>query len=187
MVEFSTILSFIQAGGIVVGVAYYILNIENNRRNQELTLKSQELTRQAQEQATETRHTQLYMQVFNMTMNNRTFMDSYFKLNAYPWKDYDDFVESIGFNGPEITELGYELLHVTSVLEGIGVMVKENMLEIHLIAVFMSAVTRMLWEKIESYVWKYREAVDLPRWISEYEYLYNELMKYNKEHPELAT
>jgi hypothetical protein len=40
MVEFDTILSFIQATGIIVGVGYYILNIENNRKNQELALKT---------------------------------------------------------------------------------------------------------------------------------------------------
>ena len=180
MASFELLAIILTGLGLTASIVYYSTILRNANKTRELQLR-------AQEQATETRHTQLYMQIFNMTMNNRTFIDSYFKLNAYPWKDYDDFVESIGFNGPEITELGYELLHVTSVLEGIGVMVKENMLEIHLIAVFMSAVTRMLWEKIESYVWRYREDVDLPRWISEYEYLYNELMKYHEEHPELAT
>lgn len=44
MVEFSTILQFIQAFGIIIGVAYYVMNIENNRKNQELQLE----TRQAQ-------------------------------------------------------------------------------------------------------------------------------------------
>ena len=38
MVEFSTVLSLIQAGGIIVDVTYYILNIQNNQRTQKLQL-----------------------------------------------------------------------------------------------------------------------------------------------------
>ncbi|HEX9915252.1 MAG TPA: hypothetical protein VGB32_10060 [Candidatus Bathyarchaeia archaeon] len=41
MVEVDTILSFIQASGIIVGVAYYIMNIRISQRNQELMLKAQ--------------------------------------------------------------------------------------------------------------------------------------------------
>ncbi len=55
MVEFSTILSFIQAGGIIVGVTFYILNIQNNQRNHEIAQKNQELALKAQKHATETR------------------------------------------------------------------------------------------------------------------------------------
>jgi hypothetical protein len=32
-----------------------------------------------------------------------------------------------------------------------------------------------------------RRELNLPRWYSETEYLYNELMKYIEEHPELKT
>ena len=42
MVEFNTILSFIQASGIIVGVAYYIMNIQNSQKNQELTLETRQ-------------------------------------------------------------------------------------------------------------------------------------------------
>jgi hypothetical protein len=69
----------------------------------------------------------------------------------------------------------------------VGVMVKEKMLDIHVIAVMMSSMTHILWEKLEPFVYKHREVANLPRWLSEYEYLYNELMKHHKEHPELKT
>jgi len=187
MVEANIVLTLLQTISIMVGIGYYILNIQNNQKNQIISLKNQELTLESQKQATETRRAQLYMQVFNMSMNNRTFMDSYFKLLTRKWNDYDDFVESCGILKSEFTELGNELIHVTSVFEGVGVLVKEKMLDIHLIAVLMSAMTRMLWEKIQPFVVIHRKTVNLPRWISEYEYLYNELMKYHEEHPELAT
>ena len=158
---------------LTIAAAYYSLTLRNTQKNQQMQL--------------ETRQTQLYMQVFNMSYNNRTFMDAYFRLIKVEWKGYEDFTESIGFNQTEYTDLGNELIHVSSFYEGVGVMVKEKMLDIHIIAVMMSAMTRILWEKLESFVYKHRETADIPRWLSEYEYLYNELMKYHKEHPELKT
>ena len=90
--------------GLTASIVYYANILNNDNKTRELQL-------QAQQQVAETRQTQLYMQVFNMTVNNRTFIDSYFKLTAYNWKDYNDFLDSIGFRGPEITELGYTIPH----------------------------------------------------------------------------
>jgi len=42
MVEASFVLTLLQTVSIMVGIAYYILNIDNNRKNQELALKNQE-------------------------------------------------------------------------------------------------------------------------------------------------
>jgi hypothetical protein len=128
-------------------------------------------TRKNQQMQLETWLAQLYMQVFNMSFNNRTFMDAYLRLIKMEWKDYYDFTESIGYNQEELTELGNELVHVSSIFEGVGVMVKEKMLDIHIIAVMMSAMTRTLWETLQPIVNFHREKANIPRWLSEYEHL----------------
>ncbi len=157
-----------------IGVAaiYYTLTLRNSQKAQQLQL--------------ETRQAQLYMQVFSMSFNNKTFLESYNRVLRVEWKDYDDFVEIIGWN-TETTEIGHDFSLVLSFYEGLGVMVKEKMLDIHVIALMMSGMTRMLWEKIEPIKDEHREAIKLPRWMSEFEYLCNELFKYHEERPELKT
>lgn len=56
-VTFQTLFQFLQTVGFLVGVFYYITTIRTNQRNQELTLK-------AQAHATETRESQLFMQLY---------------------------------------------------------------------------------------------------------------------------
>ena len=52
----------------------------------------------------------------------------------------------------------------------------------------MTGMTRMWWEGLyKSWIEDGREKASFTRWMSEAEYLYDELMKYIKEHPELAT
>ena len=81
MVEFNTVLSFIQAFGIIVGVAYYIMNIKNNQRNQRLTL--------------ETRHAQLYMTMFDVIYDQEIWRHLN-EIRQYTYTDYNDFMEKYG-------------------------------------------------------------------------------------------
>jgi hypothetical protein len=61
-VETNIVLSLLQTVSIMVGITYYILNIQNNQKNQELALK-------AQEHATETRQLDIYMKWQQMQTN----------------------------------------------------------------------------------------------------------------------
>jgi hypothetical protein len=45
----------------------------------------------------------------------------------------------------------------------------------------------MTWEKLAPHIDELREESNNIRWGSEVEYLYDELMKYHEEHPELKT
>ena len=71
--------------------------------------------------------------------------------------------------------------------EGLGVLVKNNLVPMRLIAETITGITRMYWEKFVPIVDDGRREFNLPRLHSETEYLYNELMKYIEEHPELRT
>ena len=50
----------------------------------------------------------------------------------------------------------------------------------------MGGTVKALWEKHEPYVKQYREQMNLPRAWIEWEYLYNELMRYGKKYPDLG-
>ena len=72
--------------------------------------------------------------------------------------------------------------------EGLGVLVKEGYVSIRLVALLMTGMTRRWWERIyKAWIEDGREKGNFKRWMSEAEYLYNDLMKYLEEHPELKT
>jgi hypothetical protein len=64
MVELATLqaVSYIIGSlGVFVAAVYYVLNIQNNSRNQEIAMRNQELMLKAQQQTLETRQAQLFM------------------------------------------------------------------------------------------------------------------------------
>ncbi|UCE38751.1 MAG: hypothetical protein JSW00_05850 [Thermoplasmata archaeon] len=71
-------------------------------------------------------------------------------------------------------------------LEGLGVLVRENLLDIKFIALLIGGGVKRHWEKIAPYVYELREKGKAPRVFTEFEYLYDEVMKYAEEHPELG-
>ena len=75
---------FIQASGIIVGVAYYILNIQNNQRNQQLQL--------------ETRQSQFMSQISN-EINSIENWEIVGELLSMEWKDWEDFEKKYGSTG----------------------------------------------------------------------------------------
>ena len=70
-------------------------------------------------------------------------------------------------------------------MEGLGVLVKEGYIDIRLIALMMSGDVLNAWEKIQPMAYEMRKRSDYPRFLIEYEYLYNTLIEYAKQHPEL--
>ena len=72
--------------------------------------------------------------------------------------------------------------------EGLGVLVKEGYIDIKLVALLMTGLTRKWWEGIYmSWIEEARKEKDYPRFMSEAEYLYKELMKYVEQHSEITT
>jgi hypothetical protein len=195
-VTFQVLFQFLQTVGILVGVFYYIMTIRTNQRNQEislrnqeLTLQSQELTRKAQEQAVETRQAQLFMNIYNQSFTNREWLNAYNKVMTTHWDSYEEYLKIADFRNPDSSDKEYleAQSYVSSFYEGLGVFVKEGLVGIRLVALTMTFMTRSLWEKLAPVVYESRKRWDYPRMLSEFEYLYDELMKYVEEHPELMT
>jgi hypothetical protein len=167
---FQTVFQFLQTVGILVGVFYYVMTIRANQRNQQLQL--------------ETRQAQLFMNIYNKW--DEDMSNAFYEVMSWEWTDYDDFMEKYGMvtNRERYTATFSKLVGFH---EGIGVLVKEGYLNIRLIALMVAGVTVRFWEKVEPVVLEGRVKENAPRWLSETEYLYNELMKYIEDHPELRT
>ena len=80
-----------------------------------------------------------------------------------------------------------EYQNLCAFYEGLGVLVREGKLNIRWVALLLSAPTRQLWEVHAPFIDEIREATNVKRGMAEWEYLYNELMRYLEEHPELKS
>jgi hypothetical protein len=178
--DIQTLLNLLALISIPIGVFYHIMTLNNTRRNQELTLK-------AQNHALETRQAQLFMNIYNQSYSNPQFQTARATLMKYQWNTFEDFKKlyHLGENADPEFISAYDLMG--SLFEGMGVLVRESFLDVRFVALLMTGNIRTFWEKTMPIIGELRVDQDWPRLLIETEFLYNELMKYNKEHPELAT
>ena len=158
----------VAATGVLVAAVYYVMNIRTTQRNMKANL--------------ETRHAQMFMQIYGK-WSEGDFSNHWFDLFGTVWTDYGKFKETILENPDKMKSLSV----LVRFFEGLGVLVKENLLNIHLIALTMAGDTRSFWEQYKSIVRDWRKDWKQPRLMSETEYLYDELMRYMEAHPELKT
>jgi len=172
MVEFNTVLSFIQAAGIIVGVAYYIMNIRISQRNQALMLK-------AQEQQVETRQAQLLMEIYSHLREDK-FNTHYSRLmHGNDFIDYDDFQAKLN----DDLEFRAMINYVCSFFEGVGVLVYRNLIDPQYVDDIMSSYVFQVWEKLGPFIKEAQTRSNRPELWDKFEYLYNETMKiYVQEH-----
>jgi hypothetical protein len=167
-VTFQTIFQFLQTVGILVGVYYYIMTIRTNQRNQLIQI--------------ETRQAQLYMQFLNPILTGEK-SKVWAKLREWEFSDYDEAMEKY-WSKSEHREIWSSL---SGYFEGLGVYVREGLVPIRLVALTMTNMLTRFWDKFGPIILEYRVRENVPRNLSEIEYLYITLMKYLDEHPELKT
>jgi len=183
------ILQLLQTAGILVGIVYYITIMRNAQKTRELTLQSQVQSLKAQEQALETRQADLFMGLYE-TYRSHEFRKLWYEIMFhYTWKDWDEYWEKYG----PINNLSafINLNTVSAFYEGIGVLVKRGLIEIAMVEELMHTSVKLTWEKLGPMIKQGRTRTDVeapaPRLFPHFEYLYDELMKYLEEHPELKT
>ena len=176
MIELSVIRDLVAIFGVIGGFTYYALTVRNAQRTRELTLK-------AQEQTLETRQAQMFMQIYNASHNDPTYLEAQRRCFELQINSYEDYLR-IQENEEDREAFG----RVGMFYEGLGVLVKEGYISIRLVALLMTGTTRMLYERLwKNWVEEGRVRMGYRRYRSEAEYLYNELMRYIEENPELAT
>ena len=157
--------------GISISLAafYYINTLRNSQRNQQTQL--------------ETRQAQLFIQLYNRFRDDTEDLDIESSFLDVEIKSSEDFIRLWRTD----EDFGKVLSTLGGFYEGIGVMVREGYIPVRLVALQWGGMTRRFWEKMEPYVSDVREAQTFPRAWAETEYLYNELMKYIEEHPEVEN
>jgi hypothetical protein len=165
LVVLQTASYLIAALSFAVTCAYYIMNLKNTQQNMKTTLE----TRQAQ------LFTGMYQAFYSKDFADADAIISKLELkNVEDWKRMMDDAEK------------YKAFSITGqYYEGIGVLVKENLVDIRLVADLMSGGVIWYWEHFGPGINDCRVAFNWPRIGLEAEYLYNRIIKYGREHPEL--
>jgi len=165
--------------GISISLAafYYISTLRNTQKNQQ--------------QALETRQAQLYMQLYSF-YDNKEFLKDYCNIvNVYVFDDTEDFLRRYG---PLVDNEAFSSwLRVGRFFDGVGILIKRNLIEKDLIFELLGDVIRGSWEGFESgtgmgrWLMEGRELWDRPLLWRNFEYLYHELMNWYEEQTELKT
>jgi hypothetical protein len=132
-----------------------------------------------------TRQAQLFQHVYDKWMNPEVY-NAWKLLRPFEFKDYDHFLtfwETYSDDTPEhramSTLIGY--------YEGVGVYVKEGLISIRLVALLMTGMTTIFYNKLLPYAERYRKETGNDWFAIETEYLYNELRRYIEETPDFRT
>ena len=151
--------------------------INSNKRSEEAKKKEQE----TRDRELETRQAQMFMNIYNQT-STKEWNQSFLKVVSQSiWSSFEEYREL--WRDKEFREAENSL---GLFYEGVGVLVKEGLLNIRMVAMLMCGLTSAYWEKHIPIIEEARKHFGL-RFFSETEYLYNELKKYVESHPELES
>ncbi len=176
MVELATLqaVSYIMGSlGVFVAAVYYVMNIQNNRRNQELTLK-------AQQQTLETRKAdilQRFLQVFASQDYADEWHDVVFNQN---FLTYDEWQRDYG---PSVNPDAYSnFAALITYHEALGGLLRENLISIELVErTYHPLHLICVWDRVEPVIKKWREKYHADSLYENFEYMFN---LYMERHPE---
>ncbi len=182
-ITYQMVLSTLQTIALIVGIAYYLIIMRNAQKTRELTLESQELARKAQEQALETRQAQLFMYMYDR-WSDPDFLNLWNEIFLWEWTDYDDYEEKYRTEAKRVPFSSIGIF-----FEGIGVLVKRELIDPTLVDDLMSSMVLRFWDKFgESVIKEKQVRDDYPQYFEYVEYLYNVIKPMvESQHPELKT
>jgi len=165
------VLQILQTAGILVGIIYYITIMRNSQRTQDMTLKN--------------RQAQLLLRMWDKTQSKEFNYDlnTVFEME---WENYDDFIEKYGRKNN--SEAWNAFGSILNFCEGLGVMVKNDLIDPSLVDDMESNLIVTSWEKLSPIIIEFQKRNNFPTFCEQYEYLYHQIAPiYYRQHPELKT
>jgi hypothetical protein len=128
------------------------------------------------ENQNKTRQTQLFLQFYNR-LTDKQFFEEFKNTLAQEWTDFDDYLNKYGY-GPTLFDI---------YLEGVGLLVKRNQIDIKMVDDLMSSLVINYWRSHGEIMLEMRKRRNMPQIAEWTEYLYNEIMNEAiNQHPEIA-
>ncbi len=160
MITLEQIIYIIPIVGLTASIFYYAMVIRNQNR---------------------TRQAQLFMQITNRM--DEEFMDAWHELNTTELNSFEDYW---GLYDPDKDRERYSrLMRVLTFYSGIGVVLREGFINIRPVVFLIGAPARYTWEKLMPVVEGVRRHYGSRQVWTQTEYLYNRIIRYLEEHPEL--
>lgn len=154
---------------LTASILYYTLNLRTANKNQKMQL--------------ETRQAQLFINVYNQTLNNQPNRDAHKRMSRWRWSNYEELSATL-FDPEEAEKNMDALLLIDAFYNGVSILIKENLLHIRYVET-MSFWIISFWDLFSPYIDELR-AITYPKLFINIEYLYNEFMKYYEKNPDLA-
>ena len=126
-----------------------------------------------------TRQTQLFMQIYQ-TRNEHENMVRWYELSSWEWEDLDDFRRKYQTDAsPEIKVLPAEQF---ATYDGIGLLVKDRLVDVNTVFQLMSEPIVVMWFKFETVIKGFRRETEVgTNYFENFEYLANEMIKMRKQ------
>jgi hypothetical protein len=153
MVDVTEVSAIVAAAGVLVGVAYYILDMRHQSK---------------------VRQTDLIMRLYS-TWQSKELTDATLKVWNLEFKDYSDFVKKYGPWYSE-TEVYSAFRMVINFFNEIGILLRRRLVNVEMVSAMLTMGTTITWEKIRPLVEGGRRQAG-PRFLEDFEYLYNEMNK----------
>ena len=144
--------------GLTASIIYYTMNLRNANRTQKLQL--------------ENRQAQLFMNIYSKLNSNEAIHNEFeiMKLEMKTAEEYHELHDDI----TKYTAINWYMAY----FEGIGVLVRQGLVDIKLVSLMLSGNIIWFWERYRDLFLDCRVKYDWPRWMIELEYLYEQV----KEH-----
>lgn len=160
LIDLQTISTASAAIGVVAGVVNWIIRSRKAEKQRQTEIK--------------TRQAQLLMDIYDHFLDP-DITEAYSELYSRRTDDYDDYARSYIETGSNI-----EFVLVGRYLVGIGVLVKNGLIDVSLVHDLMAWPIMQTWEKYEPIVKGRRVELGFPLW-EDVEYLYDELKKHEEQ------
>jgi hypothetical protein len=158
MVDIQTVSIAIATTSVVIGVVYYVLQLRHQDRM---------------------RHLDLFMRLYS-TWGSRDFLDAHRRFMTIKVEDYDSFVEK---HGPvtDSSQLYTDIDQVGWFFNLMGFLVKERIVNIKQVDELLGYWVLKNWETIMPLLYGWRKQYNIPESYHWFEYLYNEMKKYEQQ------
>ena len=174
MVSLEIIALVLTGLSITASIIYYANILSNANRTQRQQL--------------ETRQAQFLLNLSN-TFSSTEFRRQWHTLWHVEWNDFDDFKEK--YHGKDVEVMSAYTSMITY-YDHVGVLVKTGLIDIEKVYLLLAGGIKITWERFMPLMIGDRDEFkdyaleNRKRWEN-FEYLYNEIIKYDRQHPELAT
>lgn len=164
-------LAFVLTGiGLTASIVYYANILNNANKTQKTQL--------------ETRQTQIFMQILDRFASEENRLRS-IKVQQMEYKDFADF--QLKWNMENNPEGAAKRLHVWTELDGLGQLYSRGLISLDFIPPIVHQIVVLQWEKWEYIINEQRKNNDdLRDRLVYFENIYNEIIKYRKDNPEIT-